>query len=117
VAQNARDFTAFGQFFAEDAEFVNVSARYAKGRDEIVKLQAKMPQPVLTVRFLRPDIAIVHMEVAPGDCPPCAAAAAAMRQKPGKDSREVMSWVLSKHGGRWLIDAAQNTVWGLVPAH
>jgi uncharacterized protein (TIGR02246 family) len=130
---NARDLKAFAQFFAEDAEFVNVTATYAKGRDAIVKmhdrafnvvfkdvdfksLDAKMPEPVVTIRFLRPDIAIVHNQIDPGDCPPCAAAAAAMGMpKPGKDSRQVMIFVLSKHAGNWLIDAVQTTVWGLVP--
>ena len=132
-AQSARDFKKFGQFFAEDAEFVNVSATYAKGRDAVVKmheralngvfknvdfkaLEAQMPEPSLAVRFLRPDVAIVHMELAPGECPPCRAAAEAMHMAPpNKDARQVMIWVLSKHDGQWLIDAAQNTVSGLTP--
>src|ERR1700676_5392845 len=105
--QHARDLKAFGQFFAQDAEFVNVTAVYAKCRDEIVKMHdramnvvfkdvdfrslvARMPEPVLAVRFLRPDVAIVHNQVDPGDCPPCAAASAAMHgPKPGKGSRQV----------------------------
>lgn len=129
AALNERDLKAFGQCFAGDAEFVNVTASYAKGREEIVKmheravnvvfkdvdfksLEAKTPEPVTTIRFLRPDVAIAHIQLDPGDCPPCAAAAAAMHNpKPGKGSRQVMSWVVSKHGDRWLIDAAQNTVW------
>jgi uncharacterized protein (TIGR02246 family) len=134
-AQSGRDFKAFGQFFAEDAEFVNVSATYAKGRDEIVKLHekalygvfkdidfkaltAKMPEPVVVLRFLRPDVVIAHIQQDPGDCPPCAAASAAMRSRDGqapaapvKGSRQVNSWVLSKHDGRWLIDNVQVTVW------
>jgi uncharacterized protein (TIGR02246 family) len=132
-AQNVRDLKAFGQFFALDAEFVNVTATYAKGRDEIVRMHdramnvvfkdvdfksllATTPEPVYAVRFLRPDVAIVHYQVDPAECPPCAAASAAMHgPKPGKGSRQVMSWVLSKHGGQWLIDSVQNTVW-IVPA-
>jgi uncharacterized protein (TIGR02246 family) len=35
---SARDLKAFGDFFAEDAEFVNVSASYAKGREEIIRM-------------------------------------------------------------------------------
>jgi len=27
-----------------------------------------------------------------------------------------MTWVLSKHGDQWLIDAVQNTVWSADPA-
>jgi uncharacterized protein (TIGR02246 family) len=131
-ALNARDFKAFGDCLADDAEFVNVTATYAKGRDEIVKmheramnvvykdidfkaLEAEMPGPVETIRFLRPDVAIAHSEIA-GDCPPCDAAAAAMHVQRPKDSRQVMISVLSKHGGKWLIDAVQNTVGGIVPA-
>ena len=80
-------------------------------------LEAKMPEPTPTIRFLRPDVAIVHIQVDPGDCPPCAAASAAMHQPPPrKGSRQVMSWVLSKHGDEWLIDLGQNTVWSLVTA-
>ena len=131
-ALSARDLKALGQTLAEDAEFVNVSGSYAKGREEIVKmheravnvvfkdidfkaLEAKNPEPAMTIRFLRPDVAIVHIQIDPADCPPCAAASAAMHQpQPGKGSRQVMGWVVSKHGDQWLIDAGQNTVW-IVP--
>ncbi len=128
-ALDARDFKAFGQFFAEDAEFVNVTATLAKGRDAIVELhvksqngvfkgidwksfEAQMPERVIAVRFLRPDVAIAHNQLDPGECPPCIAASAAMRgPKPTKGSRQVMSCVLSKHGDQWLIDLVQNNVW------
>lgn len=129
----ARDFKTFGQCFAADAEFVNVTATLAKGRDEIVKmheramnivykgidfrsLEAKTPEPVVTVRFLRPDVAIAHIQPVPGANPAAEAAAAAMHVQRLKDSRGVMIFVLSKHDGTWLIDSAQNSVWGLVPA-
>ena len=128
----ARDFKAFGQCLADDAEFVNVTATLAKGRDEIVEmheramnvvykdidfkaLEAKMPEPVVTVRFLRPDVAIAHTRPVQGDSPAADAAAAAMHVQRSKDSRQVMISVLSKHGGKWLIDAVQNTVSGLAP--
>jgi uncharacterized protein (TIGR02246 family) len=131
-ALNARDLKAFDKLFAEDAEFVNVSASYAKGREEIIKMHdravnvvfkdvdfkalPKGPEPVTTIRFLRPDVAIVHMQVDPANCPGCAAASAAMHQpQPGKGSQQVMVWVVSKHGDRWLIDLGQNTV-RIVPA-
>jgi uncharacterized protein (TIGR02246 family) len=132
-ALNARDFKKFGECLADDAEFVNVTATLAKGRDEIVKmheralnvvykgidfkaLEANTPEPVVTIRFIRPDVAIVHSQIAPGDSQAAEAAAAAMHmQKPGKDSRQVVISVLSKHGDKWLIDSAQNTVWGLAP--
>jgi len=128
-ALDARDFKAFGQFFAEDAEFVNVTATLAIGRDAIVELhirsqngvfkgidwkslEAQMPERVVSIRFLRPDVAIAHVQLDPGDCPPCAAAATAMHApKPAKGSRQVMSSVLSKHGDQWLIDLVQNNVW------
>ena len=128
-ALNAHDFKTFGQFFAEDAEFVNVTATLAKGREAIVELhvrsqngvfkgidwkslEAQMPERVVSIRFLRPDVAITHTQLDPGDCPPCAAASAAMHApKPAKGSRQVMSSVLSKHGDQWLIDLVQNNVW------
>lgn len=128
-ALNAHDFKTFGQFFAEDAEFVNVTATLAKGRDAIVELhvksqngvfksidwkslEAQMPERVITVRFLRPDVAIAHNQLDPGACPPCIAASAAMHgPKPAKGSRQVMSCVLSKHGDQWLIDLVQNNAW------
>lgn len=128
-ALNARDFKAFGEFFANDADFVNVTASLARGRDEIVKLhatsqngvfkdvdfkslEAQMPERVITVRFLRPDVAIAQNQLDPGECPPCIAAAEAMHApKPAKGSRQMMSVVLSKHGNQWLIDLVQNNVW------
>jgi uncharacterized protein (TIGR02246 family) len=127
-----RDFKAFGQCLADDAEFVNVTATLAKGREEIVKmheramdvvykdidfkaLEAQMPEPVVTVRFLRADVVIAHTQPVQGDNPAGDRAAAAMHVQRSKDSRQVMISVLSKHGGKWLIDAVQNTVWGLAP--
>ncbi len=110
---NQRDIKTWSRLFTEDADFVVVTGRYLKGRDEIETYHAQIWAGVykdsrqattsLAVRFLAPDIAVAR-------------AGAEIVYNEGKDKRTV--WfiaVLTKHGTQWLIDAAQTTLTGGSP--
>jgi len=111
-AWNRHDMNAFAELFAPDANFVNVIGLHWKGRAEIKtahqELHAtRMKDSRLTIenassRFLRPDVGLVHATwTLVGDT---GLGSAAQPPRHG-----VLSLVLTKEGGRWLIAAAQNT--------
>lgn len=126
AAWNHHDMVAFGKLFAPDAEFVNVGGRLWKGRQAIqinhawshgtiprnaagfenagaqahygIFKNSTMQFPNVEVRFLRDDIAVAHVNwELLGDA----------RTKDPR--RGVLVFVLSRQGGKWLIDVAQNT--------
>lgn len=106
---NSRDGKAFAAYFAADADYVVVDGMYVKGRDAIEKGHQRIFNTIFkdstnhgtvqSVRFLRPDIAVVHVEwqltVRSG----------------GKESLGVaMNTIfMTKDGGRWSIAAFHNT--------
>lgn len=124
-AWNRHDMKAFGQLFAPDADFVNVQGVWWKGRAEIElhhayshgtisKSEAATLNPQLrhygmfrhstmafqsiTVRLIRPDLAIAHVSWRlTGDSRTTVARTG------------MLTFVLAPTNGRWLIVAAQNT--------
>lgn len=104
---NAHDGKAFAAPFAEDADYVIVNGMKIKGREDIEKGHAgifstfyKESHNVATlksVRFLRPDVAVAHvewnLEVKPG----------------GEKARAMNSLVLTREGGKWSIASFHNT--------
>jgi uncharacterized protein (TIGR02246 family) len=109
---NAHDMDAMSELFAEDADFVDVGGERLKGRERIRTEHAKrhrmqFKESVLTVRsvsvrFLKPDVAVAHVEwKMEGD------------RDPGGTSRPtrqgVMSWVVTKDNGLWRIASSHNT--------
>jgi uncharacterized protein (TIGR02246 family) len=111
-AWNSHDRKAWANFFTEDADFVNDSGLWWKGRAEIEKKHAdahaslfrdsKLTIYEVETRFLTPEIAISH------------AVWSLVGQKnpdgtPGQPRKGVFTHVLQKQNGTWLIAAAQNT--------
>lgn len=104
---NAHDGKAFAAPFAADADYVVVSGMKIKGREVIEKAHVsifttiyKESHNVATVkgiRFLRPDVAVAHiewnLEVRPG----------------GEKARAMNSMVLTKDVGKWSVAAFHNT--------
>jgi uncharacterized protein (TIGR02246 family) len=123
TAWNHHDMDAFGKLFAPDADFVNVGGTRWVGRQEIQLHHAwshgTIPEnavpgenPVhygifkhstmtfvhIDVRFLRKDVALAHVNwELLGD---------ARTQNP---RRGVLTFVLTRQNGGWLVAAAQNT--------
>ena len=70
-AINRGDAKSFAALFTEDADFVVISGKYLKGRDEIVTYHAGMftgdfhtshlDVTSVAIRFLRPDIAVARV--------------------------------------------------------
>jgi uncharacterized protein (TIGR02246 family) len=94
---NRRDAEACFSDFAPAADFVDAAARWWRGRREIVERHAALPPDGalridrVSIRFLRPDVAVVH----------------AGWERGGR--RGLMTLVTSRERGRWGIDAAQNS--------
>ncbi|MCA1622913.1 MAG: SgcJ/EcaC family oxidoreductase [Acidobacteria bacterium] len=110
-AWNKHDMKALARLFTDDADFVNVGAKHWKGRKEIEAqhsarlgqfLQSTWATKTVAVEYLKPDIALAHIEWSlSGDKEPDGT--------PRKARDGVFTWVLIKKSGKWLIRAAQNT--------
>jgi len=105
AAWNLKDAQAFASQFTEDATFVNVNGALWIGKKDIQDRHAKAAifksshaeiKPD-SMRFLRPDIALVHVSwTITGD------------PRDPQPRSYLMIMVVSKRDGRWLIVAAQN---------
>jgi uncharacterized protein (TIGR02246 family) len=103
---NKKSGVLFARPFADDADYVVINGLHLRGRaaieqghqrifDTIFK-QSALSLTVKQVRFLRPDVAIVHVNAA--------------NQIPGREeTRAVITLVMSKEKGVWQIAAFQNT--------
>ena len=106
---NAHDGAAFAAPFAADADYVVVNGTKVKGRDEIEKGHTRIFTTIYKdsrniatvkgVRFLRPDVAVVHIEWN-------------LEHSAGgerRTDRAINSWVVTKDNGKWSIASFQNT--------
>jgi uncharacterized protein (TIGR02246 family) len=106
---NAHDGKAFAAPFATDADYVVVNGMYAKGRETIerghtaifasIYKDSRNVGTVKSVRFLRPDVAVAHVEWN-------------LEFKVNGATQKAHAFntmVLTKEGGKWNIAAFQNT--------
>lgn len=111
-AWNNHDMKAWASYFTEDADFVNVSGSWWKGRREIEEKHADahaslFRESQLTIyevdtRFLTPEIAVSHAVWSlVGEKNPDGTTA--------QPRKGIFTHVLQKQNGKWLIAAAQNT--------
>jgi uncharacterized protein (TIGR02246 family) len=111
AAFNRHDGHQLALIMADDADFVTVGATWLHGRPDFEKYhsrllsgrfdQARLEPLQVAVRFLRPDIAVVHWSwTATGDRNPDGTARA---RRYG-----LMTMVAEKRAGTWLVVAAQN---------
>jgi uncharacterized protein (TIGR02246 family) len=108
---NANDAELMNRHLAPDAAVVNVMGVRLVGRDEIMEAsEAGLAGPlrdqyaryeVRDVRFVRPDVALVHKE---------AFAITADGDPIDVDHAMNALYVLAKEDGRWLVKARQNTL-------
>ena len=108
-AWNAHDGKAFAAPFATDADYVVVNGMSIKGREAIEKghtgifttiyKDSHNVATIKSVRFLRPDVAVVHiewnLEFRMGD--------------KTEKGHAMNTMVMTKDGGKWSIAAFQNT--------
>lgn len=104
---NTKSGALFAKPFAEDADYVVINGIYIKGRaaietahqrifDTIYK-DTNISLTVKQVRFLRPDVAVVHVT--------------GHREGPTKElsGDAILTLVMTKDQNRWTIAAFQNT--------
>ena len=104
---NTKSGAAFAKPFAEDADYVVINGMYLKGRtaietahqhifDTIFK-DTTVTLKVKQIRFLRPDVAVVHVE--------------GHRNGPTKELVQdaLVTLVMTKEKGSWTVAAFQNT--------
>lgn len=111
AAWNKHDAPAMDQAFVEDCDLVNVFGEWISGHDKLVKIHTTLfagplrdsyqRMNVEKVRFVRPDVAVVHVRHHNTD-------------RDGKvlagDEGAMGTVVFAKERGKWWIIAAQNTV-------
>ena len=108
-AWNAHDGKAFAAPFATDADYVVVNGMKLKGREAIetghtqifttIYKDSHNVGTVQGIRFLRPDVAIVHVEWN-------------LEFKAGGETRKghaMNTMIMAKDGGKWNIAAFHNT--------
>jgi uncharacterized protein (TIGR02246 family) len=106
AAWNQHDMKLWSELFTDDADFVVVTAKHLKGREEIFKYhdelhkgpfkehQMKASWP--DMRFIGNDVALGHVKFEPGN---------------DKMKRTALATaVLVKQNGKWLITAFHNTL-------
>ena len=104
---NAKSGKVFAKPFAEDADYVVINGRYLKGRATIeatheqifatIFKETTIKLKVEHVRFLRSDVAVVHVS--------------GHRDSPNKElvSDAMITMVMIKEKQGWMITAFQNT--------
>jgi uncharacterized protein (TIGR02246 family) len=108
-AWNAHDGKAFAAPFAADADYVVVNGLYIKGREVIERGHAQLFSTIYkesrnvatikSVRFIRPDVAVAHVEWN-------------LEFKAGGEARKARAtntMIFTRENGRWSIAAFQNT--------
>jgi uncharacterized protein (TIGR02246 family) len=106
---NAHDGKAFAAPFANDADYVVVNGMKFKGKEAIetghtqifttIYKDSHNVGTIKSIRFLRPDVAIVHVEWN-------------LEFSMGGETRKASAMntmVMAKEGGKWNIAAFQNT--------
>ena len=111
-AWNAASGTEFAQYCEEDADFVNIYGMHARGREAIaaghdhifrtVYAGSRMEFSVSQVRFLREDVALVHVRTR-----------LKVPQGPlAGELNSVPSMVMRRGDSGWSVAAFQNTLLG-----
>ena len=105
---NAKSGAEFAKPFAEDSDYVVVNGMHIKGRavnaaghqqifDTVYK-DVDLAASVEQIRFLRPDVALVHVQ-----------AERFPKADKSQTTKARITLVMVKNGGKWEIAAFQNT--------
>lgn len=104
---NTKSGAVFAKPFAEDADYVVVNGMYLKGRTAIEAAHQRIFDTIFKdttvalkvkqIRFLRPDVAVVHVE--------------GHRDGPTRELVQdaLVTLVMTKENGAWTVAAFQNT--------
>jgi uncharacterized protein (TIGR02246 family) len=112
-AWNRHSLKALSAFVAEDVDFIAVSGRWRKGREEFEehhtneRHEVAYKESVWTtksteVRFIKADVAVAIVEWGiKGDKDPDGT--------PRQPRQGIATWVVEKRQGKWLLISIQNT--------
>lgn len=104
---NTKSGAVFAKPFAEDADYVVINGMYLKGRTAIEAAHQRIFDTIFKdttvalkvkqIRFLRPDVAMVHVE--------------GHRDGPTRELVQdaLLTLVMTKENGAWTVAAFQNT--------
>lgn len=104
---NTKSGAVFAKPFAEDADYVVINGMYLKGRTAIEAAHQRIFDTIFKdttvalkvkqIRFLRPDVAVVHVE--------------GHRDGPTRELVQdaLVTMVMTKENGAWTVAAFQNT--------
>ena len=109
AAWNRNDAKALAGYFTTDSDLINPTGRVARGGSEVEKLfreeqtgpfkATRFSLPLTHLRFLKPDIAVTDHEFEIDGV-----------QGPVSTLRGLVTMVLRKDAGRWLITSARPMV-------
>ena len=113
IAWNTHDMELLGSLVTPRVDFIHVMGGWLGGRDVFQKYHAERHATQfknsttsslgMTIRALTPDICLVHVNWAMyGDTE----FDGTLRQHPREG---IVTWIVRRYDGRWLIDAAHNT--------
>jgi uncharacterized protein (TIGR02246 family) len=104
---NTKSAALFAKPFAEDADYVVINGRHLKGHSVIqaghqqifdtIYKDTTLELTIKSIRFLRPDVAVVHVD-GHKDGP-----------TPELKSQAFLTMVMTRENGAWSIAAFQNT--------
>ena len=110
-AWNRHDAKSFASLFAEDADFTNWMGQGATGRDAIEKYH----QPLFDTRFKTSHqttenikVRLIKPDVASVDIWWNMTGAVNGAGQPRPPRRGILSWIMTKEEGRWLIKVMHN---------
>ncbi len=104
------DADAFAALFTEDADYVTFDGSLSKGRQAIADIHrplfegfmkgSRLTGQTTAVRFLAPNVALVHSK---------GAVLRKNQRRPSRRALSVQTNVVVRQGDRWLLTAFQNT--------
>jgi uncharacterized protein (TIGR02246 family) len=108
AAWNQHDMAALGRQFHDDAIFVSMAGSYMRGRAEIERQHgavhagpyrnSALHVEVEDARELAPDVIVAHVRAEARD-----------DRAPGEARKAILTLVIERRAGLWLIIAAHNT--------
>ena len=111
-AWNRHDMSALGALVAEDVEWTTATGSRLRGRkafeeDHARRHAMELKEAVVTttitpVKFLKPDVAVVHVVNRHTGIKRADAASAL-------SGRGILTWIVTKQDGKWLIAASHAT--------
>jgi uncharacterized protein (TIGR02246 family) len=108
----------FATPFADDADYIHIYGGYLKGREQIaaghqhifstIYRDSHMEASIASLRFLSPEIALIHLRCTTRLSDQASAGAE-------KEIQSIPSLVAIKQGGKWVFTAFHNTRIGRGP--